>query len=206
MKNNFAIKLPVKRQLKNLDLLLTSVALVANLGAVVPKEKPVVVEPPVAIEYQIASEAVETPVVEEPAVLPAKEPMGFWGLQRRFWDKLAPVRQGILNKFWRVLSWALSLVLALVFTFVWPLPQILSKSKEKFADWLADHGFSHFSLVLKLVALAGLVGVYFLIPSQRRPWLLVIGAACVSLVVLAYCYLFRISKKTSGRELAVREG
>ncbi|MDO5016260.1 MAG: hypothetical protein Q4E09_04560 [Eubacteriales bacterium] len=206
MKNKFAIKPPVKRQLKNLALLFTSVALAANLSTVVPQEKPVLVDPPATIEYQLDSEAVETPIVEEPAVPQAKEPLGFWGLQRRFWDKLAPVRQGIINNFWRVLSWALSLVLALAFVFIWPLPQILSKSKEKFADWLADHGFSHFSLVLKLVALAGLVGVYFLIPSQRRPWILVIGAACVSLIVLAYCYLFRLSKKTSGRELVIREG
>lgn len=204
MKKNFAIKLPARRQLKNMALLLASVALVANLSAVVPKEKPVVFEAPQVIEYQIESEEAVIPQVEESVAMPAQETLGFWGLQRRIWDKLAPVRQGIVNKIWRILSWTVSVLLALAFAFVWPLPQILSKNKEKFADWLKDRGFSRFSLVLKLVALAGLVGVYFLIPAQRRPWLYVIGAACVGLIILA-CYLFRSSEKAPGRELAIRE-
>lgn len=189
-----------QRHKKELALFLVSAALVTRMTAApMPPAPALPVQPPTVIEYQLPAEMSE-PVVDQAATVEAEpEVLGFWGLHRRIWHALAaPVKSGVWHILWRALSAVIALALVLFCALVWPLPQIWSRTKSKFKDFVASPGFKRFSFWAKLAVGLGLLAVYFLVPTSRRPWLLVIAAACLALVGLSYYF-------TSLREAEIGE-
>ena len=172
-----------------------SVALAARLTGSVPAvaQADPISDPP-AIEYQMESE--ETMPVEEPASAPAgseSQDLTFWGLQRRLWTRMTPVEASIWGRLWRPLAWLWALILTTLFILVWPLPQLLGKAKHQFSHFASKPQFTRLSTLAKIFAGAALVAAFFLIPSARRPWLLVIGAIWLILMFLAFIFLPRKS-------------
>lgn len=180
---------------KKVLIAVLSVALAARMTGSVSAvaQAPPISDPP-AIEYQMESE--ETMPVEEPASAPAgseSQDLTFWGLQRRLWTRMTPVEASIWGRLWRPLAWLWALILTTLFILVWPLPQLLGKAKHQFSHFASKPQFTRLSTLAKIFAGAALVAAFFLIPSARRPWLLVIGAIWLILMFLAFIFLPRKS-------------
>lgn len=184
----------LRNKKKKVLIAVLSVALAARLTGSVPAvaQADPISDPP-AIEYQMESE--ETMPVEEPASAPAgseSQDLTFWGLQRRLWTRMTPVEASIWGRLWRPLAWLWALILTTLFILVWPLPQLLGKAKHH-SHFASKPQFTRLSTLAKIFAGAALVAAFFLIPSARRPWLLVIGAIWLILMFLAFIFLPRKS-------------
>ena len=179
-----------RRNKQKLALVLVSAALVTRMAtAPLPPAPALPVQPSTVIEYQLPAEKLEAEVDQTAAIESEPEVLGFWGLHRRIWHALAdPVKSGVWHVLWRALSAVIAIALTLFFALVWPLPQIWSRTKHKFKDFVASPHLNSFSFWAKLAVGLGLLSVYFLIPDSRRPWLLVIAAACLALIGLAYYF------------------
>ena len=185
----------LRNKKKKVLIAVLSVALAARLTGSVPAvaQSDPISDPP-AIEYQMESE--ETTPVEAPASAPAgseSQDLTFWGLQRRLWTRMTPVEASIWGRLWRPLAWLWALILTTLFILVWPLPQLLGKAKHQFSHFASKPQFTRLSTLAKIFAGAALVAAFFLIPSARRPWLLVIGAIWLILMFLAFIFLPRKS-------------
>lgn len=172
-----------------------SLAMAARLTGSVPAvaQADPISDPP-AIEYQMESE--ETTPVAEPAGAPAESEnpeLTFWGLQRRLWTRMTPTKASIWGRLWRPLAWLWALILTTLFILVWPLPQLLAKAKHQFFRFVSKPHFARLSILAKILAGAALVAAYFLIPVARRPWLFIIGAIWLILMILAFIFLPRKS-------------
>lgn len=182
-----------RRSRKKLALVLVSAALVTRMTAApLPPAPDRPVQPPTVIAYEMPAEETRSELGQATAVAAEPEVFGFWGLHRRIWQALAaPVKSGLWHSLWRALSALVAIALAFFCTLVWPLPQLWSRTKHKFKDFVASPRFTRFAFWVKLAVGLSLLAGYLLIPTARRPWLLAIAAACLALLGLTYYWTYQ---------------
>lgn len=193
---------------KKISIFMLSLASAARLASSTPVDSEFPhgkAAEPVAIRYDIEADAEptsrpDTAIRSEETV----EPLGFVALQRRLWDRLAPVRAGLVNRIWRILAWLLASLLAVFFVMVWPLPQIFSRAKDKFAAYVKNPSFSRLAFIAKVLAFCLCLLAYFLVPAERRIYLGIAAAACFILLIVAWVYFAR-RRKSASQALAETE-